>query len=184
MQNGLSAYIKAKALDEGALLVGFTKIRQTEPVIVFGLPFTDDWFLKKPVKVAKLLLKDHAASNHVLDTTSKTLTKEGYRAHAKTIWSVYGDFRPLAVSAGLGDWGKNGIIVNRNFGAGLLFAALFTNAPLPAHARHTEHCTACGQCVQACPAQAFEGGFQAIRCLAYCLKGCSECLKICTAELH
>lgn len=47
--NDLSDYITKKTLAEGALLVGFTKIRIVEPVIVFAFPFTDKWFLNQPL---------------------------------------------------------------------------------------------------------------------------------------
>ena len=49
-KNDLSNYITKKAIAEGALLVGFTKIRVVEPVIIFGLPFTDKWFLNATSK--------------------------------------------------------------------------------------------------------------------------------------
>jgi len=54
--------------------------------------------------------------------TSKILKSEGYTSKHKSIMSIYGDFRPLAISAGLGEWSRNGIIVNSDYGAGLLFA--------------------------------------------------------------
>ena len=118
--NDLSDYITKNAIAEGAILVGFTKIRIVEPVIVFAFPFTDKWFLNQPLKVAKMLKKEYSISKHVQDTTSKILKSEGYTTKQKSVMSIYGDFRPLAVSAGLGQWGRNGIIVNSDYGAGLL----------------------------------------------------------------
>lgn len=89
--------------------------------------------------------KENAISKHVQDTTSKILKSEGYTYHHKSIMSIYGDFRLLAVSAGLGQWGRNGIVVNNEYGAGLLFAATFTNAPLEQSSikEVTTHCTNC-----------------------------------------
>ena len=156
--NYLSDYITKKALAEGALLVGFTKIRIVEPVIVFAFPFTDKWFLNQPFKVARMFQKENVISKHIQDRTSKILKSEGYTYHHKRISSIYGDFRPLAVSAGLGQWGRNGIIVNSEHGAGLLFAATFTNAPLEQSSIKTvtTHCTNCEHCISACPGKAFE----------------------------
>ncbi|MCC5911917.1 MAG: 4Fe-4S binding protein [Clostridiaceae bacterium] len=187
MYDGLPHYIKDQALNEGALLVGFTKIRRVEPVIILGFPFTDTWFFKHPLKISKLLGKTSTASKHVQDVVAEILKSEGYRAEYKTIWSLYGDFRPLAVSAGLGEWGRNGIIVNKEHGSGLLFAAIFTNIPLEVSIPKSrekqymqEHCTNCQQCISSCPANAFEDNrFHTYRCLPYAVKGCAECLKIC-----
>ena len=182
-QNDLSDYITKKALAEGALLVGFTKIRIVEPVIIFGFPFTDKWFLKQPLNIAKMLKKEYAISKHIQNITSKILKSEGYTTKHKSIMSIYGDFRPLAVSAGLGEWGRNGIIVNSDYGAGLLFAATFTNAPLEQSSikECTKHCTNCEKCISACPGKAFQNNsFHAHRCIPYTIKGCAECLKVCT----
>ena len=182
-KNDLTNYITQKAISEGAILVGFTKIRVIEPVIVFGFPFTDKWFLNRPIKVAKMLKKEYNISKHVQNVTSKILKSEGYTTLHKSIMSIYGDFRPLAVSAGLGMWGRNGIVVNNDYGAGLLFAATFTNAPLEQSLikKTTKHCINCDQCISACPGNAFENNtFHAHRCIPNIIKGCSECLKVCT----
>ena len=184
-ENDLSDYITKKAISEGALLVGFTKIRIVEPVIVFGFPFTDKWFLKQPLNIVKLLKKEYSISKHVQDTTSKILKSEGYTTEHKSIMSIYGDFRPLAVSAGLGQWGRNGIVVNSIYGAGLLFAATFTNAPLGQSLNKDciKHCTNCEQCIIACPGKAFENNtFHAHRCIPNTIRGCSECLKVCSKK--
>ena len=182
-KNDLSDYITKKALAGGALLVGFTKIRIVEPVIVFAFPFTDKWFLKQPLNIVKMIQKEYSLSKHVQDMTSKILKSEGYTCQHKSIMSIYGDFRPLAVSAGLGEWGRNGIVVNSDYGAGLLFAATFTTAPLEQSSikENINHCTNCEQCISACPGKAFENNtFHASRCIPNIIKGCSECLKICT----
>ena len=84
----------------------------------------------QPLNIAKIIKKEYGISKHVQEIISKILKSEGYTTQHKSIMSIYGDFRPLAVSAGLGEWGRNGIIVNKDYGAGLLFAATFTNAPL------------------------------------------------------
>jgi len=181
----LSIYIKQKALDEGALLVGYTKIRRVEPVIVFGFPFTEKWFFNQPLKISNMIRKNYVLSTHVQNTISNILMKEGYTSHQKTILSLYGDFRPLAVSANLGDWGRNGIVANEKYGSGLLFSAIFTNAPLaldiPKEDVSQNHCINCEQCIKSCPANAFENNtFHTSRCLPYVIRGCSECIKACS----
>ena len=186
MSEGLSEYLRTISRNEGAVVIGFTKIRKVEPVIILGFPFTDNWFLRHPLRVATFLTKDSFMSKHVQDILAKVLHTEGYTASYKTVWSIFGDFRPLAVAAGLGDWGRHGLVVNQEYGSALLFAAIFTNAPLkttqPADNKDS-HCTACEQCIGACPAKAFgQNGIQLKRCLPYCLKGCAECVKMCTKK--
>ena len=185
----LAHFIRQKSLDEGALIVGYTKIRRVEPVIIFGFPFTDKWFLKQPLNITKMLRKEYAISKHVMNIISKTLKDESYIVHQKTVLSAYGDFRPLAVSAGLGEWGRNGIIVNKDHGSGLLFGAIFTNAPIDPIIENKElesqkHCINCGQCIQACPSNVFQDGmFHTSRCFPYAIRGCAECLKVCKKKM-
>ncbi|MBM7615468.1 4Fe-4S binding protein [Alkaliphilus hydrothermalis] len=183
-QDELTNYIQQKALKEEALLTGVTKIRRVEPVILFAFPFTEKWFLNVPLLSSKMLAKDYLRSRHVQDQVASILKGEGYTAHYKTVLSLFGDFRPLAVSAGMGEWGRNGIVVNKDYGAGLLFAALFTNAPLtPTKTENQpegEHCISCGECIRSCPADAFYNNqFHLNRCIPYSIRGCAECLKVC-----
>lgn len=184
----LYEYIKNNAINNGALLVGTTKIRKVEPLLIFAFPFTNDWFLHKPYKAVKMFGKKYCVSKHVLDITADTLKSQGYSANYKTIMSLYGDFRPLAVAAGLGEWGRNGLVVNKNHGSALLFAAIFTNAPLKetnyeVQKEKEKHCSNCEQCLNACPANAFEeNSFHISRCLPYAIRGCAECLKACTKK--
>ena len=173
--------ITENAEDNGALLVGTTKICVTQPVIMLGFPFIDDWFVDKPFAVAKDLAEEYKISRHVQDLTAEILKNEGYKAEYKTVLSLFGDFRPLAVDAGLGHWGRNGLVVNKEHGSGLLFAAIFTDAPLEKSPRaELEHCHGCGECVQACPADAFANGRLNYRkCFPQAIRGCHECISAC-----
>lgn len=186
----LREHIRKVAVDNGALVVGFTKIRHMEPVIVFGFPFIDEWFLKHPFNTTKRLGKNYLTSKKVQDLVAQILTREGHRVEYKTVLSLYGDFRPMAVAAGLGKWGRNGLVVNRQYGSGLLFASLFTNAPLEAETtgnyRNIEClCSECNNCVLSCPARAFEHNrFHLSRCLPNAVRGCAECLRACRSVLQ
>lgn len=176
------------AKKNGALLVGTTQIRRSEPVILFGFPYSEKWFFKFPYTLTKWLGKEYLQSKQVQNQAADMLVKAGYRAEYKTILSVFGDFRPLAAAAGIGEWGRNGLIVNKEHGSGLLFAALFTDAPLEVAEPLTPevpvtHCTNCGHCITACPGHAFDGGrFQYMKCLPFSMRGCSECVQACTGS--
>lgn len=182
----LFAEIASTARKNGALMTGLTHIRRVEPVIVFAFPFTTAWFLHHFIPVTSWIGKEYLESKHVQNLTARLLEKEGFRAEYKTVMSLFGDFRPLAVAAGLGTWGRNGLVVNKEHGAGMLFSAIFTNAPLEFEAAESlvpevaGHCSDCGQCVEACPAGAFaNGGLSVPKCTARVARGCSECLLAC-----
>lgn len=177
--------ITSTATSNGALLVGTTKIRRAEPVILFAFPYSEKWFFSYPITLTRWLGKEYLASKHVQNLTAKILHQAGYRAEYKTILSVFGDFRPLAVSAGMGEWGRNGLVVNKHYGSGLLFAGIFTDAPLEVAESltpevETTHCSDCGHCIQSCPGNAFaDGHFHYHKCLPYAVRGCAECVKAC-----
>ena len=181
----LTKYIEKQALAAGAILVGTTVIRKVEPVIIFAFPFTDRWFFKQFWHNTKAFSHEYLISRHVQNVVSAILRKEGYRADKKDLLSVYGDFRPLAAAAGFGDWGRNGLIVNRDYGSNMLFSAIFTDAPICAKelrsdVQHVLYCRDCGKCIEACPQKAFQNGyFDFNRCFVKSILGCAECLKAC-----
>ncbi|MGE5422808.1 MAG: 4Fe-4S ferredoxin [Ignavibacteriales bacterium] len=186
----LQNYLFDTALNNGAQLTGCTMIRKVEPVIILGFPYMDGWFLKYPYLATKRLGEEYMVSRQAINSLCKILQSEGYSAAGKSVLSMWGDFRPLAVAAGLGDWGRNGLVVNKEHGSKLLFAAVFTDAPLQPTSPDTsgqttdEHsCDDCEECVRSCPARAFEGQhFNAYRCMAKVMKGCSDCLQSCQAR--
>ena len=185
----LQKYLTKTSLDQGALVVGYTKIRQEEPVMVIGFPFSNKWVLNHPFYITKRFSEEVWRSWKLLSNITEVLRKEGYSAGIKTPLSIFGDFRPLAVSAGLGSWGKNGLVVNPEYGSRLLFASVFTNAPLESNSLQSDlhpsnqTCNNCGQCLAACPAKAFEGNrFHKARCFPKAIRGCSMCVQVCKGQ--
>jgi len=79
---------------------------------VIGFPFSNKWILNHPFYITKRFGEEVCNSWKLLRNVAHVLRKEGYLADIKTPLSVFGDSRPLAVSAGLGSWGKNGLVVN------------------------------------------------------------------------
>ena len=65
---------------------------------------------------------------------------------------------PLAMQAGLGQLGRNGLLVSREFGPRLRLSKLLTDLPLeidqPIDFGVTEFCNACKKCARLCPSQA------------------------------
>ena len=69
---------------------------------------------------------------------------------------------PLAIKAGLGEYGRHGLLITREFGPRVRLGKIFTDLPL-AHDRPVrfgvqEMCEVCRACTDACPAQAIAGG--------------------------
>ena len=69
---------------------------------------------------------------------------------------------PLAIDAGLGELGRNGLLITRRFGPRVRLAKVFTNLPLkadkPAHLGITNFCQNCRKCAIHCPGQAIMAG--------------------------
>jgi epoxyqueuosine reductase len=69
---------------------------------------------------------------------------------------------PLAIQAGLGEYGRHGLVITPEFGARLRFGKIFTDLPLvsdrPRSFGVKEFCEQCDRCAEACPASAIPHG--------------------------
>ena len=69
---------------------------------------------------------------------------------------------PLAIKAGLGDYGRNQMVITPEFGPRLRFSKIFTSLPLIADEarRHgiSQYCGICTKCASACPVKALPFG--------------------------
>lgn len=69
---------------------------------------------------------------------------------------------PLAVKAGLGDYGRNQMVLTPEFGPRLRFSKIFTSMPLVTDSpkRHgiADYCAICTKCADACPPRALPFG--------------------------
>ena len=69
---------------------------------------------------------------------------------------------PLAIQAGLGEYGRNGMLITREFGPRLRLGKIFTDLPLesdgPIHFGVREFCEVCKRCADACPVKALPHG--------------------------
>lgn len=78
--------------------------------------------------------------------------------------------RHAAVAAGLGNWGRNNLVVHPTLGVRVLFTTVLTDLDLPPDEPLTETvCTNCRLCVKHCPAGALdeEGKTDQMKCLAH-----------------
>ena len=69
---------------------------------------------------------------------------------------------PLAVKAGLGEYGRNQMVITPEFGPRLRFSKIFTSLPLtpdqPKRHGITEYCNICTKCAEQCPPKALPFG--------------------------
>ncbi len=69
---------------------------------------------------------------------------------------------PLAIQAGLGEYGRHGILITPEFGPRVRLGKVFTDLPLendrPVHFGVREFCAICKRCSQACPVKAIPDG--------------------------
>jgi len=116
-------------------------------------------------------------ANILLDQTAlkimSLIQKEGYEAFPipasqvidwqKQLGSV--SHREIARLAGHGWYGRNNLLVNKNFGSRVRYVTVLTDMPLAADKPSAEDCGACGLCLSLCPAGALsEKGFDREAC--------------------
>ena len=69
---------------------------------------------------------------------------------------------PMAVQAGLGEYGRNQMVITEEFGPRVRFSKIFTDLPLvrdkPKKFGVTEFCNICQRCADACPPKALPYG--------------------------
>lgn len=69
---------------------------------------------------------------------------------------------PYAIKAGLGEYGRNQMVITKDFGPRVRFSKIFTDMPLvfdrPARHGVREFCGVCSRCADACPPKALPHG--------------------------
>lgn len=102
---------------------------------------------------------------------------------------------PLAIMAGLGECGKNGLLITKDWGPRVRLCKVFTELELKADKPVTfgvkDFCASCTICAEACPAQAIPSdfhcsetgkqGINAEKCFQFWLDQATDCCKCITA---
>lgn len=184
----LKRHMDEICLKKGAILTGYTTIRKVTNTLVIAYPYPDEIFTKSFSYKTKRLKEEYIKNKEIHNILINDLKREGYRTKEKSVLSIYGDLRPIARSANIGEWGINGLIVNEKYGSSMLFSTIFTDAPIVddndlKHIKNNylkDTCKDCRKCIENCPAKAFETGiFDSKKCLPYALRGCNQCMSSC-----
>jgi epoxyqueuosine reductase len=146
----------------------------------------------------------------LMDRIQSELTRLGLPTAKSKCWVDSGPVmeKAFAVMAGLGNIGRNGLLINRRFGSWVLLAEVVTDIPLaPDQIWPGEHgsCGNCRRCIDACPTGAItpDGLVDANRCLSYwtiehrgvippsiasrvgqSIFGCDICQEVCPRNKH
>lgn len=96
----------------------------------------------------------------VLLATAQWLRNLGYKAVPSLNDSAL--VIPQAIQAGLGEYGRHGLVITPEFGPRVRFGKIFTDAPVahdtPIRFGVTEFCESCRRCTDACPPKAIADG--------------------------
>jgi len=102
----------------------------------------------------------YASSLNVATGLAQFITNLGFEAIASlndTAQSI-----PMAIQAGLGEYGRNGLLLTPKYGPNVRIAKVFTDLPLlpdqPIEFGVKQFCETCRKCADACPVKAIDKG--------------------------
>jgi len=200
--------VKGRARALGAELVGIARITDEalyegvslpfDTAICIGLSMDREQMAHAPQNPAGVeVMRVYYAISRIAIKLSRQIRRMGWHARA------YGNPNstdilhiPLAVSAGLGQLGKHGSMIGKEFGSNFRLAAVLTNLPLacdePKDIGVDDLCIGCQRCTIDCPADAINDEKQLVRgtekwyvdfdkCIPYFVKthGCAICIEVC-----
>jgi len=157
---------------------------------------------------------DHDEMQYVTTDRAGTETMRAYMEISKTVIKLSEKIRqmgwraraycegadllhiPLAINAGLGELGKHGSLISREFGSSMRIATVLTDLPLsydkPSDIGVDDLCIGCRRCTLDCPVEAISDQKQMVRgekkwyvnfdkCAPYFTEavGCGICIEVC-----
>ena len=135
-------------------------------VIVIAVPMS-----RQMIRTAPSLLAEAATSMGYSEATrcavslARFIHAIGYRALPSL--NDTGLTIPMAVQAGIGEQGRNGLLLSWDHGSCIRLAKVFTDMPLcvdnPTEPRIRSYCETCDECARHCPAQAISRGTPTVR---------------------
>ncbi len=193
----------------GADVIGFAKLQREEifkekgilhdNAVVLAMEMDWDNMEKAPSKpTMTMIMETYNALGIVANKIAEFLRIGGFSAMAGHPLGGMSLYTPLAMSAGIGWIGRNGLLITPEFGPRVRIAAVYTsieNLPFAMNNNHSwisEYCDSCGVCIRRCPPGAIreesvthESGRVTYTYLDKCFPyfaeyyGCSICIKVC-----
>jgi len=200
----------------------------TQPILIDsdGIPFEDEAGLHLPSTLRNVIVCAVPMHADLISTApslyAEAATSQGYSLAACVCLSVAEFCRslgyqaiaslngtalsiPIAVQAGLGEVGRNGMLITPEYGPCIRLCKVYTDMPLeqgtPRDLGIQAYCQVCGACARACPSHAIPSGeptweganecnsagvlkwhVNAKQCLRYWVaagSSCSACIAVC-----
>lgn len=165
------AELESYARELGAAEIGYTQVdrryifngfRILYPnAMVLTIEMDKDKIKQAPAVPAFIeIFRTYYLLGVIVNQIADFLRARGYNAHAGPAIGGDVNYIPLAIDAGLGYSGKNGLLITRQHGPRIRLAAVYTdivNLPFAGendHAWVREYCAGCNLCIEKCPADA------------------------------
>ena len=204
----LSEQLKQKAKELGAGVVGITEFTPEDTyedvdfkyryAICIGSPMRREEMLHVPgARAGQEVQRSYGEVSMIAVKLAEYIRSLGWPAYA------YGDPRstdilqiPLAIRAGLGELGKHGSLISKEYGSNFRLSTVATNIPLaldkPVDIAVDDLCMGCRRCTTDCPPDAITDQKQWVRgehrwyvdfdkCVPYfsANHGCAICIEVC-----
>jgi epoxyqueuosine reductase QueG len=204
----ITQMVKEKALELGAGVVGISHLKEEYMIegatakykyaITFGLPMDRNIMLTAPsVKASKEVQRVYALCSRLTVNMSRYVRSLGWPALGLPVNSSSEIVHiPLAINAGIGQLGKHGSLICKEYGSNFRLTTMLTDIPLevdePEDIGVDDVCIKCRACSNVCPPQAISDKKQRVRgiekwyvnfdrCAPYFADtyGCSICVEAC-----
>jgi ferredoxin len=101
------------------------------------------------------IIKTYLRLASIVVTLARYIRFLGYSARAHDVMNYQVIIPPIAIDAGLGELGRNGVLINEKYGNALKMAVVTTDLPLiydkPVDIGVEEYCRGCNICGKYCP---------------------------------
>jgi epoxyqueuosine reductase len=204
----MTQQIKAKALALGAGVVGICELKDEYLVegaenkyryaIALGLPMNREKMLTVPGHTAAMeVQRVYTQGSYLTVDLTRYIRSLGWATKALPINSASEYLHiPIAIAAGIGELGKHGSLICKEYGSNFRLTTVVTDLPLvpdkPVDIGVEDICATCQACNRACPPDAIFTEKQWVRgekkwyvdfdkCMPYFSStyGCGICLEVC-----
>jgi epoxyqueuosine reductase len=207
-ENELKDFEKLAKMN-GIGAIGYTKLQPHlifkeravlyDTAIVLTMEMDKKSVAKAPsVETFKMVMSTYNDLGIMTNMLTDKLRSMGFQTQASHPLGGLVVYPPLAVDAGLGWFGRHGLLITPQFGAAQRISAIFVNIdnlPITKVNKHSwigEFCKSCGKCIRACPSKAIyekpiehksgrKTHISREKCLPVFVKqqGCTVCVKEC-----
>ncbi|MEM8533607.1 MAG: reductive dehalogenase domain-containing protein [Chloroflexota bacterium] len=201
--------VKATARDLGAILVGITELQPTHIfagadvpyryAISCAVPMDREEMLHAPsAETGEAIFDAYAAASAISIELARRIRALGWGAVSSSGVLDKAEIAhlPIAIDAGLGQLGKHGSLITKEYGSNVRLGTVLTNLPLvvdaPVDIGVEDFCVSCQICTTNCPPQAIFDTKQMVRgaekwyvnfdtCIPYFAEhhACGICIEVC-----